>query len=300
MENEKKLAAVLALSAAGEAMCFPDKETQDPLSLCRLLDGNGADELLVMDGSDKDTDHDANIGILKTMIRTVDIPVITGGRVRRMEDVKKYLYAGAKAVYLNASVPEHIDLLKEVSDRFGSEKILVWLDTAESLNRVEEYEALGAGGFLLWSDACPKEGIGAPVTLLLKDGASAFESLSIPGVQGVIYTGNAETSCSFMEEKTALADKGLSMNILTSPVAWKDLKLGPDGLLPVIIQDYQTGEVLMMAYMNEQAFLDTLRTGKMHYYRSLRTFTTSSWTGRSIQRKAPIPIIYLTRELIKF
>ena len=66
-----------------------------------------------------------NIGILKTMIRTVDIPVITGGRVRRMEDVKKYLYAGAKAVYLNASVPERIDLLKEVSDRFGSEKILV-------------------------------------------------------------------------------------------------------------------------------------------------------------------------------
>ena len=234
MENEKKLAAVLSLSAAGEAMCFPDTEPQDPLSLCRLFDGNGADELLVMDGSEKDQDHDANIGILKTMIRTVDIPVITGGRVRRMEDVKKYLYAGAKAVYLNASVPEHIDLLKEVSDRFGSEKILVWLDTEESLSRVEEY--------------------------------------LIPGVQGVVYTGRAEASCSFMEEKTALAAKGLTMNILTSPVAWRDMKLGADGLLPVIIQDYQTGEVLMMAYMNEQAFLDTLRTGKMHYYsRSRKT-----------------------------
>ena len=62
------------------------------------------------------------------------------------------------------------------------------------------------------------------------------------------------------------------MNILTSPVAWRDMKLGADGLLPVIIQDYQTGEVLMMAYMNEQAFLDTLRTGKMHYYsRSRKT-----------------------------
>lgn len=272
MENEKKLAAVLSLSASGEAMCFPDTEPQDPLSLCSLFDGNGADELLVMDGSEKDQDHDANIGILKTMIRTVDIPVITGGRVRRMEDVKKYLYAGAKAVYLNASVPEHIDLLKEVSDRFGSEKILVWLDTEESLSRVEEYQALGAGGFLLWSDACPDKGIHAPVTLFLKDGTSVSEALLIPGVQGVVYTGRAEASCSFMEEKTALAAKGLTMNILTSPVAWRDMKLGADGLLPVIIQDYQTGEVLMMAYMNEQAFLDTLRTGKMHYYsRSRKT-----------------------------
>lgn len=38
------------------------------------------------------------------------------------------------------------------------------------------------------------------------------------------------------------------------------------GLLPAIVQDAETGEVLMCAFMNEEAFRKTLETGKMHYY----------------------------------
>lgn len=52
----------------------------------------------------------------------------------------------------------------------------------------------------------------------------------------------------------------------TAALAWEDLKRDPQGLVPVIIQDAENGEVLMMAYMNEQAYTDTLRTGLMHYY----------------------------------
>ncbi|MCR5743605.1 MAG: phosphoribosyl-AMP cyclohydrolase [Lachnospiraceae bacterium] len=47
---------------------------------------------------------------------------------------------------------------------------------------------------------------------------------------------------------------------------WSDLKLGADGLIPVICQDYKTGQVLMLAYMNEEAYNETLRTGRMTYY----------------------------------
>nr|WP_217125059.1 phosphoribosyl-AMP cyclohydrolase [Thermodesulfatator indicus] len=38
------------------------------------------------------------------------------------------------------------------------------------------------------------------------------------------------------------------------------------GLVPVIAQDYKTGDVLMLAYMNEEAWKKTLETGKVHYY----------------------------------
>lgn len=38
------------------------------------------------------------------------------------------------------------------------------------------------------------------------------------------------------------------------------------GLLPVIVQDYETGEVLMLAYMNRKAWLETLETGKATYW----------------------------------
>ena len=47
---------------------------------------------------------------------------------------------------------------------------------------------------------------------------------------------------------------------------WAQMKKNSDGLVPAITQDYETGDVLMMAYMNEEAFVLTLETGYMHYY----------------------------------
>jgi phosphoribosyl-ATP pyrophosphohydrolase/phosphoribosyl-AMP cyclohydrolase len=43
-------------------------------------------------------------------------------------------------------------------------------------------------------------------------------------------------------------------------------RFGEDGLIPVIVQDHETNEVLMMAYANEQAYRDMLRTGFTHFY----------------------------------
>ena len=47
---------------------------------------------------------------------------------------------------------------------------------------------------------------------------------------------------------------------------WAQMKKNSDGLVPAITQDYETGDVLMMAYMNEESFILTLETGYMHYY----------------------------------
>ena len=53
---------------------------------------------------------------------------------------------------------------------------------------------------------------------------------------------------------------------LSCNMDWAEFKLGPDGLVPVVVQDYRTDEVLMVAYMNEESFQQTIRTGKMTYY----------------------------------
>lgn len=47
---------------------------------------------------------------------------------------------------------------------------------------------------------------------------------------------------------------------------FSDLKLNSDNMVPVIVQDYKTDEVLMLAYMNEEAFNHTLESGRMTYY----------------------------------
>lgn len=53
---------------------------------------------------------------------------------------------------------------------------------------------------------------------------------------------------------------------MKAKISFEELKLNSDGLIPVICQDYENGDVLMMAWMNKQAYEDTLATGKMHYY----------------------------------
>jgi phosphoribosyl-AMP cyclohydrolase len=57
------------------------------------------------------------------------------------------------------------------------------------------------------------------------------------------------------------------------------------GLVPAIVQDYQTGEILMLAYMNPDAFNATLSTGKATYYsRSRQTLWVKGQTSGNIQR----------------
>ena len=53
---------------------------------------------------------------------------------------------------------------------------------------------------------------------------------------------------------------------ISSDMEWSEFKLNEDGLLPVVVQDYRTDEVLMVAYMNEEAFQQTCQTGRMTYY----------------------------------
>ncbi|MCS7227932.1 MAG: phosphoribosyl-AMP cyclohydrolase, partial [Endomicrobia bacterium] len=48
------------------------------------------------------------------------------------------------------------------------------------------------------------------------------------------------------------------------------LKLDSQGLIPAVIQDYKNGKVLMVAYMNKEAFLKTLQTKKTHFYSRTR------------------------------
>ena len=66
---------------------------------------------------------------------------------------------------------------------------------------------------------------------------------------------------------------------------WAKMKKNSDGLVPAITQDYETGDVLMMAYMNEEAFALTCETGYMYYYsRSRDTLWKKGETSGHIQK----------------
>ena len=82
------------------------------------------------------------------------------------------------------------------------------------------------------------------------------------------FTSNAILSDTqeIMNIKQELKKDGVDVNVFESKMNFSEFKLNSDGLIPVVVQDYKTNEVLMLAYMNEEAFDNTIKTGRMTYY----------------------------------
>lgn len=268
-----------------------NRVTEDILALSQYYSDNGADEILIRDLSDNDADHEQTIGIIKNIVRKADIPLIVGGHVKRLEDVKKYLYAGAKAVFLNVSDEDNLDMIKEASDRFGSEKIYAYLPEASYLGRIEEYGQLGASVMILDIPGLDGRSLGQldeldgaseqnhlhdqeeqdrqPVTCFVVCSGNLEEITQWLGhraVGGVILDLPADGDRDFMGRKQALKSRQVIVDTFESAIPWNQFKLNSDGLIPVIVQDYKTDQVLMMAYMNEEAYCATLHSGRMTYF----------------------------------
>ena len=72
-----------------------------PVDLCVYFSNVGADGIIIEEISNTDSEHDAHIDIVKDIVSAVDIPVYMGGTVKRLEDVKKYIYIRTQWVWKN-------------------------------------------------------------------------------------------------------------------------------------------------------------------------------------------------------
>lgn len=78
---------------------------------------------------------------------------------------------------------------------------------------------------------------------------------------------------------------------LQADFTWKEMKLDANGLLPVVVQDAENNEVLMLAYMNEEAFHKTIETGIMTYYsRSRQELWVKGLTSGHFQKVSELLI----------
>ena len=118
----------------------------DALKLAEHYSNKGADALLIFDLSSDDADHERSLGLIKQMSRLVDIPMYGFGNINRVEDVKKLIYAGCRKAVLNYNKPSNMEMLEEVSKRFGKDKVGVCIDvrsdevmTDEIRQKLNEY-----------------------------------------------------------------------------------------------------------------------------------------------------------------
>lgn len=112
--------------------------SDDPVSLAVKYSESLCDEIIIFDLSNEDSEHEKALDVIKDICSNVKVPVTGAGNVKRMEDIKKLLYAGCKKAILNFSRNDNVELAKEVSDKFGVEKITACIkETSEYSDNLE-------------------------------------------------------------------------------------------------------------------------------------------------------------------
>ena len=260
--------------AGGKVVKWVNDKTvlcEDAVKLARYYSDHGADELLVFDLSDSDEDHDNSIDLMRKINRNISIPMVAGGNIKRLEDVKKILYAGAKRAMLNFSKPGSAAEVEEAAKRFGKEKIAVSLNDFDALFKhqqiIEDFTSeiifmhrLDLNSVMNVTDI--------PCVILTdtEEKPELFKILKCPGVKGLSGKYISQSNMDFVTFKEECKQEGIKMTSFESIMDFSQFKLNEQGLLPVIVQHYKTKDVLMLAYMNEEAFDKTIKTGKMTYY----------------------------------
>lgn len=269
----KKFIPCIYLYKGNAVKSFTDGTIIDinPAALGKFYSDNNADELIVYDMSDGDTEHEEALDIIKAICNEAEIPVIGAGNVKRMEDIKKLLYAGCKKAALNYSKPGNVEITEEVSKKFGKERIVACVTEADMIVRnetlIEEY----VEEIILVKETGLKEAIAVskfPMVASVPDISldKILELLSLENICGISGYAINENARELLAIKSLCQNNNIWVNTFEPAIKWEEFKLNSDGHVTVVVQDYKTDEVLMVAYMNEEAYNMTLKTGKMTYY----------------------------------
>ncbi|MFD4181431.1 imidazole glycerol phosphate synthase subunit HisF [Rhodococcus sp. NPDC058514] len=104
------------------------RDAGDPVELAALYDAQGADELTFLDVTASTSDRGTMIDVVTRTAEQVFIPLTVGGGVRTEADVDRLLRAGADKVSVNTAAIARPELLRELSERFGSQCIVLSVD----------------------------------------------------------------------------------------------------------------------------------------------------------------------------
>jgi cyclase len=171
------------------------RDAGDPVEIAARYDGEGADELAFLDITASSDQRDIILHVIEAVAAKVFIPLTVGGGVRRVEDVRRLLNAGADKVSINTAAVQNPALVREASGIVGNQCIVVAIDAkrkgegwevythggrnATGLDAVDWARRMteaGAGEILLTS--MDRDGTGAGYDLALTRAVS--EAVSVP------------------------------------------------------------------------------------------------------------------------
>lgn len=147
------------------------RDAGDPIEIARRYNEQGADEVTFLDITASSDQRDIILHIVEACAEQVFIPLTVGGGVRKVEDVRRLLNAGADKVSMNTAAVHNPDLVFDASSKVGSQCIVVAIDAKQTspghwnvfthggrndtgisaVDWAKKVEMLGAGEILLTS-----------------------------------------------------------------------------------------------------------------------------------------------------
>jgi cyclase len=166
------------------------RDAGDPVEIAARYDGEGADELAFLDITASSDEREVLLHVVEAVASRVFIPLTVGGGVRRVEDVRRLLNAGADKVSINTAAVLNPELVREASGIVGCQCIVVAIDAKkrgaawevfthggrratglDALDWARRMQAAGAGEILLTSmdrDGT-RDGFDLPLTRAVAD-----------------------------------------------------------------------------------------------------------------------------------
>ncbi len=124
------------------------RDAGDPVQIAKAYDAAGADELCFLDITASHEDRAIIFDVVRETAEQCFMPLTVGGGVRCVDDVRKLLLAGADKISINTSAVKNPELIKETSDKFGSQCIVVAIDakTVSAPDEQPRWEIFTHGG----------------------------------------------------------------------------------------------------------------------------------------------------------
>lgn len=259
----------------GKAYPAPPNTDVDKLGdagdFTRKYNDSGVDYIYAFNMAQTVKEIKENIALIKDICRLSEIPVVAAGAINEFSDIQEYLYQGCIGVVLNGSKPETASLIKDAAERFGAHKVYVSLTDVDILFKHKELIEKYVGALVVINDkivSSVETLAKVPVIPVIEnlDADTAAEYLERDQIIGVAYTRRTSDVADMVALKKELVRRRIEMNRFEPIYDFSRLVTDDRGLIPCIVQDYQTNDVLMMAYMNEESFKQTLISGKMTYW----------------------------------
>lgn len=274
------------------------RDAGDPVEAAIRYSEQGADEVWMLDIAASMESRSTRMDVVRNVAKACAAPLGVGGGIRSLEDVETLAAAGARRIGIGSAALKDPQLIRRASYKLGRERVVALVDVRRDGNFIEvmgagqvssgremapwlkELEELGAGAILLTSmqdgtregydlvaTRAAAEAVSIPV--IASGGAGKLEHFYDAATEGKAGGVLAASVFHFGEltigqVKEHLKERGIE--VADGAIDLSMIRFDEKGLVPAIAQDFRTGQVLMQAYMNQEALRETLRTGEAVYY----------------------------------